>query len=106
MTKPTLNDDLQATTAILQQPPNSVMQTARCGKEVASAGVSAIVHEFATIATWCAISGLSRSVTYELMASGNIATIKVGARTLVHVPPSLAWMRSLPPARIGVKAAA
>jgi hypothetical protein len=55
---------------------------------------------FATIDSWCAISGLGRRVTYDELGRGNLKAIKVGARTLIDVPHGLAWLRSRPAAVI------
>ncbi len=63
----------------------------------------------ATIANWCALSGMGRSATYEALAAGHLRAVKLGARTLVDVPHGLAWLDNLPPATIrlpGTKRAA
>ena len=44
--------------------------------------MAAITPRYATIPDWCVISGLSRSITYELIGLGCLKAIKVGARTL------------------------
>jgi hypothetical protein len=49
---------------------------------------------------WRVISGMSRRTTYEELGRGNLKAIKVGARTLIDVEAGLAWLRSLPPAKI------
>jgi hypothetical protein len=51
---------------------------------------------YATIDDWCAISGISRRVTYDRLGAGDLKAVKVGGRTLVDVDAGLAWMRSLP----------
>jgi len=56
--------------------------------------------KFASIEAWCAISGLSRRVTYERLGSGELKAVKVGSRTLVDCDAGLAWLRSLPPPAI------
>lgn len=56
--------------------------------------------KFAAIPQWCAISGMSRTVTYNELGRGNLRAVKVGDRTLIDVDWGLAWLRSLPPARI------
>jgi hypothetical protein len=56
--------------------------------------------KFATIPLWSQLSGMSRSGTYEALAAGHLQAIKLGNRTLIDVEPGLAWLRSLPPARI------
>jgi|tagenome__1003787_1003787.scaffolds.fasta_scaffold20938858_3 hypothetical protein len=55
---------------------------------------------FASISRWCHLSGMGRTRTYEEAGAGNLRIIKVGGRSLVDVPHGLAWMRSLPTARI------
>lgn len=54
----------------------------------------------ATIASWCSLSGMSRSATYEALAAGRLRAVKLGSRTLIDVPHGLAWLDSLPPATI------
>lgn len=54
----------------------------------------------ATIAGWCALSGMGRSVTYEALGRGDLHAVKVGARTLIDVTLGLAWLDSQPPATI------
>jgi hypothetical protein len=55
---------------------------------------------FTTIELWCAISGLSRRVTYDRLGTGELKAIKVGTRTLIDVEAGLAWLRALPAAKI------
>jgi hypothetical protein len=55
---------------------------------------------FATIRDWCRLSGVSRSVTYELLAAGHLHARKVGARTLVDVHAGIQWLDRQPLARI------
>ncbi len=55
---------------------------------------------YAPIPTWCAISGMSRTATYEALGRGDIRAIKLGARTLIDVENGLAWLASQPPAQI------
>ncbi len=49
---------------------------------------------------WCTISGMSRRQTYVELGRGNLKAIKVGTRTLIDVEAGLAWLRSLPSAKI------
>ena len=53
---------------------------------------------FATIKTWCDLSGMGRTGTHQAIARGDLAAVKMGSRTLVDVSAGLAWMRSLPAA--------
>jgi hypothetical protein len=57
--------------------------------------------KFAPIPTWCALSGMSRTATYDALAAGCLIAIKIGRRTLVDVEPGLAWLRSRPKATFG-----
>ena len=84
-----------ATAEMEKAPPKSGGATVKVGD-----GADATAPQFATIATWCALTGMSRRVVYEQLGLGNLKAIKVGARTLVDVPHGLAYMRSLPPAKI------
>ena len=54
--------------------------------------------KFLPVREWCAMTGMSRTGTYNELASGNLKAIKLGNRTLVDVEPGLAWLRSLPTA--------
>lgn len=56
---------------------------------------------FAPIPAACKITGLGRSVLYEVMARGHIRAVKSGRRTLVDVQSALAYVRNLPPAKFG-----
>jgi hypothetical protein len=56
--------------------------------------------KFASLPQWCAISGMSRTASYNALGRGHLKAIKVGARTLVDVEAGLTWLRSLPAAQI------
>jgi hypothetical protein len=56
--------------------------------------------KFATIDNWVALSGVGRRSTYDLLGSGDLKAVKVGARTLIDVEAGLAWLRSRPAAVI------
>jgi hypothetical protein len=56
--------------------------------------------KYCTIEDWGTISGMSRRVTYEKLGGGELKAIKAGTRTLIDVDAGLAWLRSLPPAKI------
>jgi hypothetical protein len=60
---------------------------------------------FCSIPRFCELSGISRSLAYELIGDRKLTAKKLGAKTLVDVAASLAWMRSLPDAviRMGSK---
>jgi hypothetical protein len=62
--------------------------------------------KYAPLQTWCAISGMSRTATYNALGRGDLTAIKLGARTLLDVEAGLAWLRSLPPAQIRAPKAA
>lgn len=53
-----------------------------------------------SIETWTAQSGMSRRITYENIANGNLKSHKLGARTFIDIEAGLAWLRSLPPAKV------
>jgi hypothetical protein len=54
--------------------------------------------KYAPIPGWCAISGMSRTATYDALVHGHLKAIKAGRRTLIAVEPGLAWLQSLPQA--------
>jgi hypothetical protein len=62
--------------------------------------------KFAPLPQWCALSGMSRTATYNALGRGDLRAIKVGTRTLLDVDAGLAWLRSLPPAQIRAPKAA
>jgi hypothetical protein len=62
--------------------------------------------KFAPLAQWCAISGMSRTATYNALGRGDLKAVKCGARTLLDVDTGLAWLRSLPPAQVRAPKAA
>ena len=51
---------------------------------------------YATIDRWVEISGVSRTVTYQLLASRQLVARKLNARVLIDVPAGLAFIASLP----------
>lgn len=55
---------------------------------------------YATIADWCALSGLSRSQTYVELGRRNLHAVKAGKRCLIDVHHGLTWLASLPAAQI------
>lgn len=57
-----------------------------------------ILPRLAPIPRWCAISGMSRSGTYDALARGQLRAKKLGGKTLIDVPHGLAWLESLPDA--------
>jgi excisionase family DNA binding protein len=75
--------------------------TAACGGFAKSAK-PAIQPQFATIKTWVSLSGIGRSQTYNLLASGHLRAVKVGARTLIDAQAGLAWIAAQPAADIRV----
>lgn len=56
--------------------------------------------KYATIPDWQHISGMGRTTTYEALGRGDLRSIKLGARVLIDVEAGLAWLASLPPAKI------
>jgi hypothetical protein len=61
-----------------------------------------VVHRpaYATIEGWSLMTGMSRRSTYRALACGDLKAIKLGTRTLIDVEHGLAWLRSLPAAKI------
>lgn len=55
---------------------------------------------FVTVDGWLNISGMGRRATYDAIGLGHLCAVKRGSRTLIDVDHGLAWLRSLPPARI------
>jgi hypothetical protein len=62
--------------------------------------VPALRPAFTTIDGWQALSGMGRRSTYDELGKGNLRAVKRGSRTLIDVEAGLAWLRSLPPAKI------
>ena len=54
-----------------------------------------MVPNYATIPTWCALSGVKRSATYALIAEGKLIARKLGKRTLIDVKAGLAFLARL-----------
>lgn len=61
-----------------------------------------IVPNFVTISEWVVRSGVSRSRTYELLASGHLEARKVGRRTLLDLRAGLAWLDAQPAPKISL----
>jgi hypothetical protein len=59
-------------------------------------GGSSTLPVFCSIADWAAISGLSRSCIYELLASGDLRGRKRGKQVLIDVAHGLRFIESLP----------
>ncbi len=55
---------------------------------------------YATVPDWCALSGMSRSGSYEALGRGDLRAVKLGSRTLIDVQHGLAWLASLPAAAV------
>jgi excisionase family DNA binding protein len=58
------------------------------------------IPPYTTISHACEILGFGRSKLYELAADGSIRIVKVGGRSLVDIEAALAWMKTLPEAKI------
>jgi excisionase family DNA binding protein len=56
--------------------------------------------KYCSITQLCALTGMGRRTVYDLLGSGDLRAIKLGAKTLVDVEYSLAYLRSRPPAAI------
>jgi excisionase family DNA binding protein len=48
------------------------------------------------IPTACRMSGISRSFLYEVLAAGQVRSVRAGRRRLVLVDSLRAWLQSLP----------
>jgi excisionase family DNA binding protein len=59
-----------------------------------------IYPAYCTIKRWCEISGLGRSVVYQMLGDGRLRAVKAGNRTLICVQAGLAYLNSLPTATI------
>lgn len=57
---------------------------------------NSIIPAFATLSVWRQISGIGRSLTYELLGAGQLRARKVGTRTLIDVSHGLAWLDAQP----------
>jgi excisionase family DNA binding protein len=60
---------------------------------------------YASVADFTKLIGLGRSTVYEMLARGEFAAIKVGARTLVDVTKAREFLAAQPPAEFNSKAA-
>jgi hypothetical protein len=56
--------------------------------------------KYLPLIAWCAISGMSRTATYNALGRGELRAIKLGSRTLIDVEVGLTWLRSLPAAKV------
>jgi hypothetical protein len=56
--------------------------------------------KFCTIEHWLVMTGMGRRATYDAMGRGELRAVKAGTRTLIDVEQGLAWINSLPPAKI------
>jgi hypothetical protein len=59
-----------------------------------------ITPRYASITSWGLLSGQGRSATYEALGQGHLRAIKLGSRTLIDVEHGLAWLASMPAAKI------
>lgn len=66
--------------------------------------VPSTVPSYAPIPKACDILGFRRSKLYELAGAGAIRIVKVGGRSLVDMEAALAYMATLPLARIAPNA--
>lgn len=65
-----------------------------------------LIPKFAPLPQWCALTGMSRTATYNALGRGDLKAVKVGTRTLLDVDAGLAWLRSQPVAQIRAPKAA
>jgi len=71
------------------------------GTGLAPIGLSMVAPKFAGLAMWCALSGIGRTKTYELLGNGTLQAVKCGAKVLIDVDRGLAAIGAMPPAQIG-----
>jgi hypothetical protein len=62
--------------------------------------VSTVTPKYATLEDWFTISGMKHTATYGALGRGDLRAVKLGKRTLIDVDHGLAWLASLPAARI------
>ena len=80
--------------------PKQSFSTGTARPDIHPAALSGSGPKFVTIDNWCALTSLSRRVSYDRIGSGELVAIKVGNRTLIDFEAGLAWLRSRPPAVI------
>jgi hypothetical protein len=61
---------------------------------------------FADIARWQALTGMSRTGTYNALGRGDLKGLKLGSKLLLDVEHGLTWLKSLPAAEIRAPKAA
>lgn len=69
-------------------------------KDYGAGPAPAIRPAFATIDDWMVISGMRRNAVYDDIADGKLKAVKRGTRTLIDVEAGLAYLHSLPPAKV------
>lgn len=57
---------------------------------------------YETILQWQARTGMSRDGVYKALSRGDLRAVKLGKRVLLDVPHGLAWMATLPTAKINL----
>jgi hypothetical protein len=70
---------------------------------LATTGLPEIPRKYGPVADWCVMTGMSRRVTYDRLARGELRAIKVGTRTLLDFEHGLAWLRALPSAQFTLR---
>lgn len=58
---------------------------------------------YAPISEWVALSGISRTRTYTLLADGTLRAKHVGNATLIDIRHGLTWLAALPDAEFGLR---
>lgn len=56
--------------------------------------------KYTPVAGWCDLTGTGRSWTYEALGRGDLRAIKLGKKTLIDVDHGLAYLASMPEAKI------
>ena len=60
----------------------------------------ALLPAYTSVEGWGSLSGMGRRSIYDALGRGHLKAIKCGAKTLIDVAHGLAWLSSLPPAKI------
>ena len=58
---------------------------------------------YAPIGEWVALSGISRTRTYLLLADGKLRAKHVGSATLIDIRHGMEWLAALPDAEFGLR---
>lgn len=51
---------------------------------------------FGSIDEWCQLSGLGKTISYQLLRDGHLKAKKLGRRTLIDLAAGLQWLETQP----------